>query len=283
MLFLAAVVLGGLFVWHERRDTRSRCWTCSLFRSVQVLDGASCGGVGSYLVMFGVLLLVPFYLERGLGFGTARSGLELMAMPLAFGIVAPLAGRAPTMSVPGSSPWSAWPRDGRPGPLGALAPDTAAFLILLAAIGRRHGTCSPRRTTRRSWAQHPGSRPAWPRGVQHDPRHRHRTRPGGHRLASSSWRGAMVGPAGHNTPSWSRPTCWPAIAGAAGRDLGAACNGALVDTARCRRSSRPTGGASPTPSSAGLTRVSQRVIGPAPALSLVVDPLVRVLQAVLEA
>ena len=43
--------------------------------------------------MFGVLLLIPFYLERGLGFGAARAGLELMAMPLAFGVVAPLAGR----------------------------------------------------------------------------------------------------------------------------------------------------------------------------------------------
>ena len=57
--------------------------------------------MGSYLVMFGVLLLVPFYLERGQGLATARSGLELMAMPLAFGVVAPFAGRWPTGSAPG--------------------------------------------------------------------------------------------------------------------------------------------------------------------------------------
>ena len=47
----------------------------------------------SYLVMFGVLFLVPFYLERGLDIGAAQAGLELMAMPLALGIAAPLAGR----------------------------------------------------------------------------------------------------------------------------------------------------------------------------------------------
>ena len=63
-----------------------------LFRSARFSTGIA-SGVGSYLVMFGVLLLIPFYLERGLGLGAARSGLELMAMPLAFGIVAPLAGR----------------------------------------------------------------------------------------------------------------------------------------------------------------------------------------------
>ena len=63
-----------------------------LFRSGQFSTGIV-SGILSYLVMFGVLLLVPFYLERGLGLGTARSGLELMAMPLAFGVVARFAGR----------------------------------------------------------------------------------------------------------------------------------------------------------------------------------------------
>ena len=90
-LFVVAAVLGALFLWHERRD-RDPMLDLGLFRSAQFSTGIV-SGFGSYLVMFGVLLLVPFYLERGLGLGTARSGLELMAMPLAFGIVAPLAGR----------------------------------------------------------------------------------------------------------------------------------------------------------------------------------------------
>ena len=54
--------------------------------------------------MFGVLLLVPFYLERAQGLGTARSGLELMAMPLAFGLAAPFADGWPTGWAPGRSP-----------------------------------------------------------------------------------------------------------------------------------------------------------------------------------
>ncbi len=90
-LFVVAALLGVLFVWHERRD-RDPMLDLGLFRSAQFSTGIV-SGTGSYLVMFGVLLLVPFFLERGLGLGTARSGLELMAMPLAFGVVAPLAGR----------------------------------------------------------------------------------------------------------------------------------------------------------------------------------------------
>ena len=70
----------------------TRCSTSGCSGSARFSTGIV-SGVGSYLVMFGVLLLIPFYLERGLDLGVARSGLELMAMPLAFGIVAPLAGR----------------------------------------------------------------------------------------------------------------------------------------------------------------------------------------------
>ena len=90
-LFVLAAALVVVFIWHERRDSDPML-DLGLFRSARFSTGIA-SGVGSYLVMFGVLLLVPFYLERGIGFGAARSGLELMAMPLAFGIVAPFAGR----------------------------------------------------------------------------------------------------------------------------------------------------------------------------------------------
>ena len=92
--------------------------------------------MGSYLVMFGVLLLVPFYLERSVGLGTARSGLELMAFPLAFGIVAPFAGRvadkvgARPLCVGGMAIVTASLLV-----LGAVRPGTAGFLALLACIG----------------------------------------------------------------------------------------------------------------------------------------------------
>jgi MFS family permease len=92
--------------------------------------------MGSYLVMFGVLLLVPFYLERALELGAARSGLELMAMPLAFGAVAPFAGRladrvgARPLTVAGMALVTV-----ALVLMGALLPPTAGLLVLLALLG----------------------------------------------------------------------------------------------------------------------------------------------------
>jgi EmrB/QacA subfamily drug resistance transporter len=134
VLFCVAAVLFVFFIHHERRD-KEPMLDLGLFRSGQFSTGIV-SGLLSYLVMFGVLLLVPFYFERGLGFGTARSGLELMAMPLAFGIVAPLAGRfadklgARPLTVSGMALVTlglavmAWTR-----------PSTVPFLFLLALIG----------------------------------------------------------------------------------------------------------------------------------------------------
>ena len=133
-LFALAAVLGALFLWHERRD-RDPMLDLALFRSARFSTGIV-SGFGSYLVMFGVLLLVPFYFERGLGLGTARSGLELMAMPLAFGIVAPLAGRladrvgARPLTVGGMALVAVGLAA-----MGALRPSTVGFLLLLALVG----------------------------------------------------------------------------------------------------------------------------------------------------
>jgi EmrB/QacA subfamily drug resistance transporter len=87
----AAVVLGVWFVRHERRDA-DPMMDLTLFKERRFSLGIA-SGIGSYLVMFGVLLLIPFYAERGLGDDVARAGLELMALPLMFGLVAPLAGK----------------------------------------------------------------------------------------------------------------------------------------------------------------------------------------------
>ncbi|MGD0748465.1 MAG: DHA2 family efflux MFS transporter permease subunit [Acidimicrobiales bacterium] len=133
-LFVVAAVLGGLFVAHERRD-RDPMMNLGLFRNARFSTGIA-SGLGSYLVMFGVLLLVPFYLERAQGLGTARSGLELMAMPLAFGLVAPFAGRladrlgARPLTVTGMAVVAV-----SLAVLGASRPPTAWFLVLLAAVG----------------------------------------------------------------------------------------------------------------------------------------------------
>ena len=81
----------GRLVHPSRAGRRDPMMDLSLFAERRFSFGIL-SGVGSYLVMFGVLLLIPFYVERGLGGGVARSGLELMALPLMFGLVAPLAG-----------------------------------------------------------------------------------------------------------------------------------------------------------------------------------------------
>ena len=98
----------------------------------------------SYLVMFGVLFLVPFYLERGVRFGSGRAGLELMAMPLALGSPPRWPGAWLIGSARGRSPSVEWPR--WPGGLPcwvALRPSTPGFLLLLAVVGIGMGLFTP--------------------------------------------------------------------------------------------------------------------------------------------
>jgi MFS family permease len=98
----------------------------------------------SYLVMFGVLFLVPFYLERGLQLGSGRAGLELMAMPLALGIIAPVAGRladrlgAQPLTIGGMGIVA-----GGLATLGILRPPIPVFLLLLALVGVGLGLFTP--------------------------------------------------------------------------------------------------------------------------------------------
>ena len=114
-----------------------------LFRRPRFSAGIA-SGMLSYLVMFGVLFLVPFYFERGLQFGSGRAGLELMAMPLALGITAPLAGRladrlgARPLTVGGMATVA-----GGLALLGALRPSTPDSSLLLAVVGIGLGLFTP--------------------------------------------------------------------------------------------------------------------------------------------
>ncbi|MHB8593874.1 MAG: DHA2 family efflux MFS transporter permease subunit [Acidimicrobiales bacterium] len=92
VLFTAAAVLVTGFIWRERH-ARFPMLDLSLFRRVPFTAGIS-SGLLSYLVLFGVLFVVPFYLERALHQSPGAAGLELAAMPIALGVVAPVAGRS---------------------------------------------------------------------------------------------------------------------------------------------------------------------------------------------
>ena len=133
-LFVGALCCAALFVRRERRTPFPMLDT-ALFGHRRFSVGIA-SGIGSYVVMFGVLLLVPFYLTRGLGLGTARSGLELMALPVMFGLVAPLAGRvadrigARSLAVCGLTVVAAGLVT-----LGILRPGTPGFLLLLGLVG----------------------------------------------------------------------------------------------------------------------------------------------------
>jgi EmrB/QacA subfamily drug resistance transporter len=92
---VGSVVVGSLlvagFIRRERR-TEAPMLDTRLFRSISFSAGVA-SGLLSYLVMFGVLLVVPFFLERALEVGAGRAGLELAVMPVTLGLVAPFAGR----------------------------------------------------------------------------------------------------------------------------------------------------------------------------------------------
>ena len=141
-LGVLGVCLGTTFVIQERR-TEDPMLDLSLFGLSRFRSGIT-GGLLSYLVMFGLLLLVPFYFQRGLGIGAARAGLELMMMPLALGLVAPFAGRAADRL--GARPLTAGGMSlvaiGLLA-LGSLRPTTAGFLALLALVGVGLGCFTP--------------------------------------------------------------------------------------------------------------------------------------------
>ena len=88
--FSLCVLAGTALVVHERRDSEPLL-APSLFARVPIRFGLA-GAALSYLVLFALLLLVPYEVERGLGFGPAVAGLDLLALPLAIGATSPFAG-----------------------------------------------------------------------------------------------------------------------------------------------------------------------------------------------
>lgn len=83
-VLLWALVITELRSEHPLVDLR-------LFRNSSFLLG-NVTGMLSYFVLFAVMFLMPFYLEKVLGFGAGLTGLLLTPVPLAMAIVAPFSG-----------------------------------------------------------------------------------------------------------------------------------------------------------------------------------------------
>jgi EmrB/QacA subfamily drug resistance transporter len=80
----------GFFLLTERRAS-SPLVDLSLFSS-RLFGVGILAGLLSYAVLFGSLFLLPFYLQRILGQTAAQTGLLLTSIPLALGVMAPIAG-----------------------------------------------------------------------------------------------------------------------------------------------------------------------------------------------
>ncbi len=86
VVLVAALVARELTAEHPLIDLR-------LFRNTTFLVG-NVTGMLSYFVLFAVTFLMPFYLQKVLGYGSELTGALLIPVPLAMAVVAPLAGHA---------------------------------------------------------------------------------------------------------------------------------------------------------------------------------------------
>jgi EmrB/QacA subfamily drug resistance transporter len=90
MYFLSGIVLMTLFIITELR-VEYPLIDLKLFRNATFLLG-NLTGMLSYYVLFAVMFMMPFYLEKVLGYGVALTGSLLTPIPLAMALVAPFSG-----------------------------------------------------------------------------------------------------------------------------------------------------------------------------------------------
>ena len=89
-LFVVSVVLFALFIWLEARLAAPMV-DLALFRN-RLFTASNLTNLLANLTMFGVWLLVPYYLVQGLALTPIAAGLLLSCVPIASALVAPLAG-----------------------------------------------------------------------------------------------------------------------------------------------------------------------------------------------
>jgi len=90
-LFAVSILLFLLFVGNERK-VGDPIIDLALFQTPFFAAG-SLAALISYLLLFFVVILMPFYLDNVLDYSPAQTGLLLTPIPLALAIVAPLSGR----------------------------------------------------------------------------------------------------------------------------------------------------------------------------------------------
>jgi EmrB/QacA subfamily drug resistance transporter len=90
----SAAAVGALLVLFLRRESRAAhpLVDLSVFRSPAFAGGVA-GVFLSYAILYGLFFAMSFALVRGYGIGPLTAGLRLAAVPVALGLVAPLAGR----------------------------------------------------------------------------------------------------------------------------------------------------------------------------------------------
>ncbi len=90
LYFAATIVFGALFI-HRELKIRAPMMSLAIFKIVQFSAGIS-SGLLSYLALFGILFVLPFYLKYAGHQNPGQAGVELLLLPLALGITAPSAG-----------------------------------------------------------------------------------------------------------------------------------------------------------------------------------------------
>lgn len=89
-MFAVFIVFLVLFVIAEKK-AKMPMIELSLFRNIP-FSASNISGFLSFVAMFAVILLMPYYMENILGYSTKRVGLALIAVPLIMALVAPLSG-----------------------------------------------------------------------------------------------------------------------------------------------------------------------------------------------
>ncbi|MHB1527261.1 MAG: MFS transporter [Candidatus Dormibacteria bacterium] len=88
--FAVTLVFGALFLRREL-TARAPMMQLGIFKVIAFSAGIS-SGLLSYLALFGILFVLPFYLEFAGHLNPGTAGLELIVLPLALGFTAPVAG-----------------------------------------------------------------------------------------------------------------------------------------------------------------------------------------------